>query len=109
MFKLNGNIISMVNKDTASIQVDITDYVFATGDKAYFTVKKSVTDNVNLIHKEVTEFNGNSVTFNLTSEDTDLEEGTYKYDVQLSLADGRVDTVIGPASFMIIKGVTDEV
>ena len=38
--------------------------------------------------------------------DSNLEPGTYWYDIQLNLADGRVDTVVGPAKFKIRGGVT---
>lgn len=107
MFTISGNNISMINKDTATIDIAIEGYTFVSGDIAYFTVKKSVDDNVNLIHKKVTEFDGNVVTFFLSTDETNLEPNKYVYDVQLSLADGRVDTVIGPADFVITKGVTE--
>jgi hypothetical protein len=44
----------------------------------------------------------------LTSTDTSIDIGDYVYDIQLSLADGRVNSVIYPTSFEIIAGVTHD-
>jgi len=107
MFSVNGTTITMINKDTANIEITVEDHTFVSGDKAYFTVKKSLDVTETLIHKEITTFDGNSFIINLTTTDTDLEPDTYKYDIQLNLSDGRVDTVIGPANFVINKGVTE--
>ena len=58
-----------------------------------------------LISKEITEFVNNKAVVRLTTRDTDLAVGTYYYDVQVNTADGRVDTVLGPAKFKIVGGV----
>jgi len=34
-----------------------------------------------------------------------MQPGTYYYDIQVNTADGRVDTVLGPAKFKILGGV----
>ena len=31
---------------------------------------------------------------------------TYLYDIQINTADGRVDTIVGPAKFKVIGGIT---
>ena len=55
--------------------------------------------------KEIKTFTDNKAVVRLTSTDTDLPVGNYYYDVQVNTADGRVDTVLGPAKFKIMGGV----
>ena len=57
------------------------------------------------IQKVITEFTDNKALVQLSTSDTDLPIGNYYYDVEIDTADGRVDTVIGPARFKIIGGV----
>ena len=43
----------------------------------------------------------------IVPQDTcEIRYGAYKYDVQLTFADGRVDTFIGPCDFVITEEVT---
>ena len=51
-------------------------------------------------------FSSYTATFELTSDDTNLEPGTYYYDIQLNGADGSIDTVSGPGKFKVVGGVT---
>lgn len=106
MLILTGENITIVNEDTMSLEVTMTNYIFQEGDRMFFTVRKSAGDEEALIDKEITIFSGASGEINLSSADTNLPPATYVYDVQLSLADGTVDTVIGPANFTVIQGVT---
>jgi hypothetical protein len=53
----------------------------------------------------VSEFVDNKAIIRLSAADTDLAPGTYYYDIQVNTADGRVDTVLGPAKFKIAGGV----
>ena len=102
-----NNNISIIKKDTASLEVFLDNYMLTEGDKVTFTIDKEVEQQEPIKQIIITEFteDGGAI-INLTSEDTDLEIGTYKYDVQINTADGRVDTVIGPAKFKVIGGVT---
>ena len=100
------NRIEVIKGDTGILELALDNYQLKTGDKVYFTVKASY-EGERLIFKEVTEFTDGKVKFILTSQDTDLKAGTYLYDVQCNLADGRVDTVIKPAKFKVLGGVTD--
>ena len=101
------NNITIIKKDTASLDIAIDNYKLTEGDKVTFTIDEEVEQETPLRQIIVTDFteDGEAV-INLSSEDTDLEIGTYKYDVQIDTADGRVDTVIGPAKFKVIGGVT---
>lgn len=102
-----NNNINIIKKDTASLEVFLDNYMLTEGDRVTFTIDKEVEQQEPIKQIIITEFteDGGAI-INLTSEDTDLEIGTYKYDVQINTADGRVDTVIGPAKFKVIGGVT---
>ena len=97
--------ISMVAKDTGDFVVNIDNYLLAEGDIVYFTVNTELEKENPLISKEVKTFVDNKAVIRLTAEDTNLAIGTYLYDVQINTADGRVDTVLGPAKFKITGGV----
>lgn len=100
------NRIEVIRGDTGILELALDNYKLKDGDKVYFTVKENY-EGERLIFKEVTEFVDGKVKFILTSKDTDLKAGMYLYDVQCNLLDGRVDTVIKPAKFKILGGVTD--
>lgn len=97
--------ISMVAKDTGDFVIGVDNYLLAEGDVVYFTVNTGLELENPLIAKEIRTFTNNKAVVRLTSEDTDLKIGTYYYDVQINTADGRVDTVLGPAKFKITGGV----
>lgn len=100
------NRIEVIKGDTGILELALDNYQLKAGDKVYFTVKASY-DSERLIFKEQTEFEDGKVKFILTSKDTDLKIGMYFYDIQCNLADGRVDTVIAPAKFKVLGGITD--
>ena len=97
--------ISMIAKDTGDFVIGIDNYLLATGDVVYFTVNSGLELENPLISKEVKTFIDNKAVVRLTTTDTDLPVGNYYYDVQINTADGRVDTVLGPAKFKIMGGV----
>ena len=101
------NKMTIIRKDTASFDVSLDNYTFTSGDEVIFTVNTDVELEEPILQKTVTLFNEDgSATVFLTKFDTDIEVGTYKYDVQVNTQDGRVDTVIGPAKFVVKGGVT---
>ncbi len=104
---LDTNNITIIKKDTASLEIALDNYKLTEGDRVIFTIAKEVEQENPLVQIIVTEFTeeGGAI-INLTSEDTDLDIDSYKYDIQLDLADGRRDTVVGPAKFKVIGGVT---
>lgn len=102
----NKNRITVIQGDTGILDLSLDNYYLKDGDKVYFTVKKEY-DGERLIFKEVTEFTDGKAKFIFTAEDTNIDVGTYLYDVQCNLADGRVDTVIKPTEFKVLGGITD--
>ena len=107
MLNYNGetNTITMIAKDTGDFVISLDNYLLDEGDKVYFTVNKELEKENPLISVVVSEFVNNKAVIHLTSTDTDLAPGNYYYDVQVNTADGRVDTVLGPAKFKIAGGV----
>lgn len=100
------NKITIVTKDTGDLLLSLDNYILDTGDTVVFTVNTEVELENPLIQKTYTEFEGGKCLIRLTTEDTDLAPGNYLYDIQVNTADGRVDTVIGPARFKLVGGVT---
>lgn len=109
MFTINpsDNRIKVIQGDTGILDLSLESYELKDGDKAYFTVKKDYAVKEALIFKEVTKFTDGKAKFIFTAEDTNLAVGTYLYDVQCNLADGRVDTVITASKFQVLGGITD--
>ena len=97
--------IKMIAKDTGDLIINLDNYLLASGDTVYFTVNNSLEKEEALISKVITDFPQNKAIVRLTAEDTDLPVGNYYYDIQINTADGRVDTVLGPAKFKIMGGV----
>lgn len=98
-------MFSMIAKDTGDFVIVLDDYLLAEGDTVYFTVNKELEKENPLISKAITTFDDYRAVVRLSSTDTDIPIGTYLYDVQVNTADGRVDTVLGPAKFKIMGGV----
>ena len=108
MFYLEGNEINITRGDTALIDFTLDNHEFVDGDVVYFSVKRSPKDNNYIINKEITNFNGNTATIELLSDDTRIPKGKYLYDIQCSLADGRVDTVVNKERFIVLEDVNGE-
>ena len=101
MFYLEGNEINITKGDTAIINFELENHNFVSGDKVYFTVKRSPKDKECIINKLITNFEGNKVSIPLSSSDTKIDKGKYWYDIQCTLLDGRVDTVINKERFIV--------
>ena len=105
--KENGNI-KLTRGDTAYLTFPMTtsaneEYVMQAGDKLEFAVRETVESESALIHKTVT--GGNE--FHIEPSDTPgLAFGKYKYDVQLTMADGDVFTVTPVREFEVLGEVT---
>lgn len=97
--------MSIIAKDTGDFVVSIGNYLLADGDKVYFTVNSELEKPEPLIQKVVDTFVDNKAIIRLTTEDTDIPIGNYYYDVEVNTADGRVDTIMGPAKFKVMGGV----
>lgn len=100
-----GPTITLTRGDYASFHIDIEDatggeYTPQTGDVVTFTVKKNTKTEEVLIQKTGQDIE-------IEHEDTaELRYGTYAYDVQLTYANGHIDTFIGPADFVLTEEVT---
>ena len=108
MFYLEGNEINITRGDTALIDFILDNHEFVAGDVVYFSVKRSPKDNNYIINKEITNFDGNKAIISLDSNDTRISKGKYWYDIQCSLADGRIDTVINKERFIVLEDVNNE-
>ena len=108
MFTINQdtNKMTIIKKDTASFDIELDNYMFTDGDEVIFTVNTDVELEEPILQKTVSHFEDGIATVSLTAEDTNIEIGTYMYDVQVNTQDGRVDTIIGPAKFVVKGGVT---
>lgn len=100
------NQMTIVMKDTASFDIAFDNYYLVSGDKVTFTVAREKESEQPLIQKVLTEFEGGLARIQLSSAETDIPKGTYYYDIQVDTGDGRVDTVVGPAKFKVLEGVT---
>lgn len=96
--KVTKNKIAITRGDTLRTTISITDsdgneYTPEEGDVIRFALKKNYTDDVPIIEKVIP--NG-TLELRLDSSDTKLleQEGVYLYDIELSKADGTVDTFI---------------
>lgn len=110
---LSDGTIKLTRGDTAEFTVPITykkdhpdhpgePYAVQPGDKLVFAVKTDAYDDKHCIRKE---FTGNNE-FKLDPKDTkELDFGTYKYDVELTTAEGDVHTVINNVDFVILEEV----
>lgn len=104
-FDKDTNAISIVAKDTGDFVISFDDYLLDEGDVVYFTVNDELEKANPRIQKVVNEFVENKAVIRLTTADTNIPVGTYYYDVEVNTADGRVDTVLGPAKFKVLGGV----
>ena len=105
MFKIEGTTIYLTRGDSAEFNINIigvdgNPYELQEGDLVEFTVKEDVYSSEVLIHKT-----GTNVVIE-PSDTSELRYGTYVYDVQVTLSDGTVDTVIPPSEFSILSEVT---
>ena len=80
---------------------------FETGDILTMTVRKNAWSPEILLQKEVTVFPDGIAHFALAPEETSvLPFGIYRFDVQFVSASGDVDTLVGPAHFMVGEEIT---
>ena len=80
-------------------------YELKPGDTGKFSVKKHITSTEYIFQKTLTEDGG----FILEPSDTkDLKPGTYRYDVEITLATGEVVT-IAIGKYKLLGDITREV
>jgi len=112
--KVDGKNMSMIRGDSEIITVSCSDIngvqiPLVVGDTVYFTVKESEYMTVKIFQKIITSFTDGKAIINIIPTDTkELKFKTYKYDVQLSRADGTVRTIIPASNFTVDAEVTYE-
>lgn len=104
MYKLKGTRISLIRGDTLILGIEIKrngeTYEVQSGDVIRFalksaTMKKDRTEYINNEPLVIKTIPNDTLTLRLESEDTaQLPFGNYSYDIQLTMADGTVDTFI---------------
>ena len=108
----NLNKIAIIEGDSGHFRINVKEYVLTEGDTVYFSVSSEKTLEKGgryLFQKVITEFEEDGGCFiSIEPEDTKGKVGSYFYDVQITLANGYVDTVIGPTIFTIKGGITHE-
>lgn len=107
MLYINGSDIRLTRGDTAYLQVPIyngdTEYELQENDILVFTLKRAISNRCEVFQKRL---EGTNI-FHILPEDTArCDFGTYRYDVQLTTAQGDVYTVIEPACFELLPEVT---
>jgi hypothetical protein len=101
------NVVSLTRGDSAALRAnaeyeDEQPYTVKEDDVVTFTLKKNCGDSEALIEKKLTGSN----LFHFKPEDTaDLAFGKYRYDVQITTADGDNYTIIEDTEFNITKEV----
>lgn len=108
MYKIEGTAITLTRGDSFYAEVimknpDKTDYTPQQGDSVRFALKKKYQDAEPLILKQIPT---NTLVLHLEPEDTkSLPFGKYVYDIELTKANGDVDTFIYESEFEIAKEV----
>lgn len=109
MLEVKNNAIYLTRGDSAQLHVEITNdlgeiYELEDGDICEFTLKKSTSNNTVLLKKKIINSE-----LKITPDDTrNLKYGEYWYDVQVTLANGDVSTVISPSLFVVLEEVNFE-
>lgn len=108
MKKVSNNKITMTRGDTCRIKLSLTDsegneFVPDDGDVIRFAAKQRYTDSEPIIFITVPN---DTLVLEIKPEDTkNLNFGTYVYDMQITFADGTIDTFITKATLKIEEEV----
>ena len=108
MFKIDGTTITLTRGDSFYTDIviknpDGSDYTMQENDVVRFALKKKYTDAEPLILKTIPN---ETLILHLEPEDTkDMAFGKYVYDVELTKANGDVDTFICEADLELAKEV----
>lgn len=108
---INGTDIYMIRGDTEQLTISCqTDAgeprPFVSGDRVQLTVAWRAGGEP-VLAKTVEEFDDGTAVIRLSHADTNLLQATeYRYDIQLTAADGSVATIIPPSKFVVEGDVT---
>lgn len=107
-FKVRNNTIFLTRGDTFKAKITITYpngnvYIPKEGDSIRFALKEDVEDKECLILRDIPI---DTMLLVINPEDTkELEFGSYVYDLQLTKANGDVDTFITASKFKLTAEV----
>lgn len=96
MYNVFMNDISMHRGDDAEFDIIVTDntgcgeYTLQDGDSLKFSMKKSIDDSELVLTKNLNK----SKLIIAHSDTASLDFGSYVYDIQLTFADGKIQTII---------------
>lgn len=108
MFKIKNNKIYMTRGDTLKCKINITgpdgeEYIPAEGDTILFAVKKTSADVDCLFTVDVPY---DTCILHIKPEDTkNLDFGTYKYDISITLNNGDVHTFIEVTDLVLTEEI----
>jgi hypothetical protein len=118
MFEVTNGMIRVHKKNTGTIYIKKKNYIFQVGDIITLTVKTFIGSTETLIKKEIKVTDPKEkIEIRFESEDTDLKEGEYFYDIRIDYANGDISTVIYPPgdqsgryepNFLVCGVVNDE-
>lgn len=118
MFEVVNGKIRVHRKNTGTIYIKKKNYIFQVGDIITLTVKTFIGSTETLIKKEIKVTDPKEkIEIDFNSEDTDLKEGEYFYDIRIDYANGDISTVIYPPgdksgryepNFLVCGVVNDE-
>lgn len=107
--EIRNNIIKLTQGDSLTTKVTITspdgitEYVPCEEDQIRFALKRDYSDKKTLIEKEIPY---DTLILRLEAEDTKkLTPGEYRYDIQITLSDGTVDTFIDRKKFIVTEEI----
>lgn len=106
MYKVLNNNIYITRGDSGIFPLTLKDkdgntYTPAADDMITFTVKSSTDVSAHLVQKQITD----GVLYINPVDTESLDYGNYTYDVQIQMANGYTDTVIGPKLFIVREEV----
>lgn len=108
MVKINGTTINMTRGDTLRVTISMEDeqgqeYTPVEGDVIRFAMKNNYMATDVLIEKEIPH---DTMQLELQPSDTkNLAFGSYVYDIEITFADGVVDTFIPSARLVLSEEV----
>lgn len=107
MYTINGTKITLTKGDSFYCQIALTKdgetYTPEAGDSIRFVMKKDYTDSTVAIEKTIP--NDTMVLYIASTDTKTLSCGSYQYDMEITFADGDIDTFINRAEFEIVPEV----
>lgn len=106
MYQIKGNAITLTRGDSfycqLSLKKDGVAYTPQEGDVIRFAMKKNYYDAEAVVEKVVPN---DTMLLVLTPADTAIDIGNYEYDMEITFANGDVDTFINRQLFSIVPEV----